>query len=111
MGDTKTLREIAVYLDGLDNRLDAAIVRNAANELEALRERVECAEEAEKAASRAYSDLRERVRAMEGAITEHNAQCRDACNRERCGYAHYPNRSCPSCPEDWVIALPDNPPG
>jgi len=55
--------------------------------------------------------LRERVRALEGAITEHNAQCRDACNREMCGYAHYPNRSCPSCPEDWVIALPDNPPG
>ena len=40
----------------------------------------------------------------ERLIYEHNKECKDLCDRDRCGYAQY-QRRCPECPLNNLIEL------
>lgn len=49
--------------------------------------------------------LRARVKVLEDAISQHNAEMDSMCaNKSLCGYAPY-NRSCPHCPTDYKIEV------
>lgn len=96
--NSEIIKEAATTIAGLQARL--AQVSDARDSWERVARRIE--DEKHDANAR-LAEVEVDARRYRQKIERHNAECESLCDREKCGYAPYPNRTCGVCPKDWII--------
>lgn len=97
---------VSEYIGSLESRLEAALAeRDAAEQLR--KDQVSSLLATERNLANERDAANERVRALEKALTDHNAECVASCEAQRragrcAGYVGR-GRQCPECPRDWAI--------